>query len=69
MMQPGFFDWQNRLEKLDKTGDPLLKINTAVNWELFRTEISKLRDKPRRSNAGAKTYDAVMMFKVLIGIK
>jgi IS5 family transposase len=66
MMQPGFFDWQNRLEKLDKTGDPLLRINTAVNWELFRTEISKLRDKPRRSNAGAKPYDAVMMFKVLI---
>lgn len=66
MMQPGFFDWQNRFEKLDMTGDPLLKINAAVNWELFRTEIEKMRDKPRRSNAGAKPYDAVMMFKVLI---
>jgi hypothetical protein len=31
MMQPGFFDWQNRFEKLDKTGDPLLKLTTAIN--------------------------------------
>jgi len=66
MMQPGFFDWQKRFEKLDRTGDPLLKLNTALNWELFREELEALRDKQRKSNAGAKPYDAVMMFKILI---
>jgi len=66
MMQPGFFDWQNRFEKLDKTGDPLLKLNTAINWEIFRAELEALRDKQRKSNAGAKPYDTVMMFKILI---
>jgi IS5 family transposase len=66
MMQPGFFDWQNRFEKLDKTGDPLLKLTTAINWELFRAELEALRDKQRKSNAGAKPYDTVMMFKILI---
>ncbi|MCX8044139.1 MAG: transposase, partial [Desulfobacterota bacterium] len=66
MMQPGFFDWQNRIEKLDKAGDPLLKLNTAVNWEMFRAELEALRDKQRKSKAGAKPYDAVMMFKILI---
>ena len=66
MMQPGFFDWQNRFEKLDRTGDPLLKLNRAVNWELFRAGLETLRDKQRKSNAGAKPYDAVMMFKILI---
>jgi len=65
-MQPGFFDWQDRFEKLDRTGDPLLKLNTAVNWELFRAGLETLRDKQRKSNAGAKPYDAVMMFKILI---
>jgi len=65
-MQPGFFDWQNRFEKLDKTGDPLLKLTTAINWELFRAELEALRDKQRKSNAGAKPYDTVMMFKILI---
>jgi IS5 family transposase len=44
----------------------LLKINAAVNCELFCTEISKLRDKPRISKAGAKPYAAVMMCKVLL---
>lgn len=29
-MQAGFFDWQNRFEKLDKTGDQLLKLTTAI---------------------------------------
>jgi len=65
-MQPGFFDWQNRFEKLDRTGDPLLKLNRAVNWELFRAGLETLRDKQRKSNAGTKPYDAVMMFKILI---
>jgi IS5 family transposase len=66
MMQTGCFDWQNRFEKLDKTGDPLLKRNTAINWEMFLAELEALRDKQRKSNAGAKPYDAVLMFKVLI---
>jgi transposase, IS5 family len=66
MMQPGFFDWQNRFEKLDKTGDPLLKLNTAINWEMFLSELEALRNKQRKSNTGAKPYDTVMMFKILI---
>jgi IS5 family transposase len=66
MMQPGFFDWQNRFEKIDKTGDPLLKLTTTINWEMFRAELETLRDKQRKSNAGAKPYDTVMMFKILI---
>ena len=66
MMQPGFFDWQNRFEKLDKTKDPLLKLNSAVNWQMFRAELEALRDKQRKSTAGAKPYDAVLMFKILI---
>jgi IS5 family transposase len=66
MMQPGFFDWQNRFERLDKTGDPLRKLNTAIDWQEFREELETIRDKQRKSNAGAKPYDAVMMFKILI---
>ncbi len=65
-MQYGFFDLQNRFEKLDTTKDPLMKLKSALNWELFRTEIEAVRDKQRKSNAGAKPYDAVLMFKILI---
>jgi IS5 family transposase len=66
MMQYGFFDWQNRFEKLDTTKDPLMKLKSALNWELLRTEIEAVRDKQRKSNARAKPYDAVLMFKILI---
>ena len=37
-----------------------------MNGEIFRAELESLREKQRKSNAGAKPYDAVMMFKILI---
>jgi IS5 family transposase len=66
MMQPGLFDWQNRFEKLNKNGDPLLKLNTVIPWESFRETLETVRAKEKKSNAGAKPYDVVLMFKVLI---
>ena len=36
MIQPGFFDFEDRLCKIDKQGDPLSKIDAAVDWEIFR---------------------------------
>ena len=47
MIQPGFFDLQDRLHKIDKDGDPLTKINSTVNWEIFRPALGKARDKGR----------------------
>jgi IS5 family transposase len=66
MMQTGFFDWQTRFEQLDTGGDPLVKLNEVVKWELFRNSLEKVRVKERLSNAGRKPFDAVLMFKVLV---
>ncbi len=65
-MQLGLFDWQNRFEKLDKNGDPLVKLNKVVPWNSFRSALETLRSGEKKSNAGAKPYDVVLMFKVLI---
>jgi len=65
-MQLGLFDWQNRFEKLDKTGDPLVKLNKVVPWNSFRPVLETLRSKDKKSNAGAKPYDVIVMFKMLI---
>ena len=65
-MQPGLFDWQNRFEKLDKTGDPLAKLNKVVPWNSFRPVLETLRARDKKSNAGAKPYDVIVMFKILI---
>jgi transposase, IS5 family len=62
----GMFDIEFRLEKIDSNGDPLINLNKIVNWEMFRPELMKLREKERKSVAGAKGYDPVLMFKVLV---
>ena len=66
MTIPGLFDFESRMLKIDKNGDPLSKISSAVNWEIFRSELEKARCKVRKGNSGPKGYDAVLMFKILI---
>lgn len=64
--QAGLFEWQNRFKQLDKSGDPLVKLNKVINWNIFRPELEALRDKERKSNAGRKPFDVILMLKVLI---
>jgi IS5 family transposase len=66
MKQLGLFDWENRYARIDKGGDPLVKLNKVIDWEAFRPLLMKVREKERKSNAGAKPYDVVLMFKTLI---
>jgi len=66
MMQTGLLDWQIRFKQLDKAGDPLAKLQSLVDWKLFRTDLEPLREKERKSSAGRKPFDVVLMFKVLI---
>ena len=65
-MQPVFFDWQNRFEKIDKNADPLVKLNKVVPWNSFRPALGTLRARENKSNAGAKPHDVIVMFKILI---
>ena len=66
MMQTGLLDWQLRFKQLDNGGDPLVKIQKVVDWQLFRPLLEVVRDKEHKSNAGRKPFDIVLMFKVLI---
>jgi len=66
MMQTGLLDWHIRFGQLDAGGDPLPKLKKLVNWERFRPELEAVRDKERKSNAGRKPFDVVLMFKVLV---
>jgi hypothetical protein len=40
-MQPGFFDHQERLDLLERLGDPLPKLERCVDWEAFRSALEK----------------------------
>lgn len=64
--QPGFFDLAERHDKLTQMRDPLVVLKKEVNWEAFRADLAKIHEKARKSAAGAKPWDVVVMFKVLI---
>lgn len=66
MPQPGFFDLDERYTKLDGIGDPLVKIKAVVDWEGFRPILDEALAKPRKSKAGRKEYDRVLMFKITV---
>jgi len=36
------FLMQNRFEKIDTAKDPLLKLKSALNWELFRAALEAI---------------------------
>jgi len=64
--QPGFFDVDDRAAKLSALGDPLVTLKAEVDFESFRADLQRVHDKKRKSAAGAKPFDVVLMFKVLI---
>ena len=64
--QPGFFDIAERTAKLTQMGDPLVGLNERINWEAFRPDLARVHEKDRKSNAGAKPIDVVLMFKLLV---
>ena len=66
MSQPGFWDWEERQTKLTQKKDLLVRLNNIVPWEAFRPTLEKIHDKPRKSNAGRKAIDAVVLFKLLV---
>jgi len=66
MNEAGLFDWQERFEQLNEGGDPLVKLNDLMDWNMFAKRLKTLRDKERKSNAGRKPFDAPLMFKILI---
>ncbi len=69
MAQMGFFDLSDRYESLDAKKDPLVEINAVVPWEEFRPLLEQVWRKPeseRKSRAGRKPMDAVLMFKTLV---
>ena len=57
---------ENRYASLSESGDPLERLNAVIDWELFRPLLARIDEKPRKSAAGRKPLDRVLMFKLLI---
>jgi IS5 family transposase len=66
MGQQGFWDFEKRHQKLAQKKDLLIRLNEFVPWQIFRPLLSQIHDKPRKSKAGRKPIDVLLLFKMLV---
>ena len=69
MPQMGFFDLSDRYASLDAKRGPLVGIKAVGPWDGLRPLPERVWRKPvdaRKSRAGRKGVDAVLMFKTLV---
>ena len=62
----GFWAQDIRLSKLSQFGDPLEKLKSGVDFEIFRELLEGKLSKLFKGPGGRPPYDYVMMFKILI---
>ena len=55
-----------QLTRLSKLGDPLEKLDAAINWEIFRCKLWKMTRKADYSNGGRPPFDVILMFKIAL---
>ena len=61
------FEYEFRMDKLTKIGDPLLKLEKSIPWEkLFKKILKKAFRKIPKGLGGRPPYDYILMFKILI---
>jgi len=65
-IQVGFFDEQEKLDRLSKLGDPLERLNKQIEWEIFRPKLIKVIQKEGKGPGGRPPFDYILMFKILI---
>jgi IS5 family transposase len=60
------YNLMNRYAKLSEFGDPLERLNVVMDWKVFLPLINKAFRRQRKSQAGRKPYNRLMMFKILV---
>jgi transposase, IS5 family len=55
-----------RYEKLNQKQDLLLRLNQVIPWETFRPQLTQIHEQVRKSAAGRKPTDVVVLFKMLV---
>ena len=66
MGQQGFWDVEDRQQKLEQKKSLLNQLNQLVPWENFRPILMQIHDKPRKSQAGRPPTDVLLLFEMLV---
>ncbi len=64
--QPGFFDLDERYRALSENGDPLVRLTSLIDFEVFRAPLVSALKRSDGARGGRPPYDPVLMFKVLV---
>ena len=64
--QRGFWDEQRRVTKLQDKKPVLKRLADSIPWESFRPLLEKGYEHERKSNAGRKRIDPLILFKMLV---
>ena len=64
--QRGFWDEQQRVAKLQEKKPALLLLAHSIPWESFRPLLEKGYEQERKSQAGRKRIDPLILFMMLI---
>lgn len=56
--QPGFFDLDERYERLSAVGDPLEKLNAIIPWSVFEKPLAKALKRSDGSKGGRPPFHA-----------
>ena len=64
----GLFDDHFLMEKLTKLGDPLQKLSSYINWDIFKAPLNKAFSDEAKdlSKGGRPPFDKLLLFKALL---
>lgn len=65
-MEKTMLELKKRYEKLEEKKKILVMLNEMIPWDIFREILGVINIKPRKSNAGRKPMDVILMFKMLV---
>ena len=65
-MFKSLFDTQCRLEKIDRNGDPLKKLNELIDWTIFQPELDLVHAGVNAATGGRPPISVLLKFKMLI---
>ena len=62
------FESELKTEKRTKLGNPLEKLSKVVDFEMFRPQLEEILHNKEKdySKGGARPYDVVLMFKIIV---
>ena len=62
----GLFDYEFQLEKINQHNPPLRKLDSVIDWEMFRQPLEEAFAIEVKGAGGRPPFDRLMMFKIII---